>query len=349
MLEAVQVPDDVRSPVAVADDADANRVGRRAAASVRRVATPGCSATDEQRTFSQRHSALPESVATRRSTRAGLPATMASAGTSRVTTLPAPTMARSPMTTFDENGRARSDRRALSSPASSRPSSRLPSAARPSAVVARGIRVVDERHAVADEDVVLDRHAFADERVARDLAAAADRRVLLDLDERADLRLVADLAAVEVDELRQPDVLPELDVGRDRRRNRRGRGVGGASRCVSRRPFPRMTARGVASRILRSVHREQRPGVAQVEAHHLVERRAAAAGHLPQAGDPGLASSTRRQCQRLVLLDLVRERRPRSDERHVAAQHVPELRQLVEAGLAQDAADRRDPRDRSSA
>ena len=36
-----------------------------------------------------------------RSTRAGLPATMASAGTSRVTTLPAPTMARSPMVTLE--------------------------------------------------------------------------------------------------------------------------------------------------------------------------------------------------------------------------------------------------------
>ena len=32
---------------------------------------------------------------------AGLPATMALAGTSRVTTLPAPTMAFSPMTTFE--------------------------------------------------------------------------------------------------------------------------------------------------------------------------------------------------------------------------------------------------------
>ena len=46
----------------------------------------------------------------------------------------------------------------------------------------------------------------------------------------------------------------------------------------------------------------------------------------------------------LVLLELVRERRARPDERHVAAQHVPELRQLVEARLAQEASDRRDPR-----
>ena len=41
------------------------------------------------------------SVAMYRKSLAGLPATMAPAGTSRVTTLPAPTMAFSPMTTFE--------------------------------------------------------------------------------------------------------------------------------------------------------------------------------------------------------------------------------------------------------
>src|SRR5262245_62913259 len=45
----------------------------------------------------------------------------------------------------------------------------------------------------------------------------------------------------------------------------------------------------------------------------------------------------------LVLLDLVRQRRARTDQRHVAAKRVDELRQLVEARLAQDAADRRYP------
>ena len=64
------------------------------------------------------------------------------------------------------------------------------------------IRVVDERHAMADEDVIFDRDALTDERVARNLAAAADPGVLLDFDERADLRLVADLAAVEIDKSR---------------------------------------------------------------------------------------------------------------------------------------------------
>src|SRR6266436_1373056 len=41
----------------------------------------------------------------------------------------------------------------------------------------------------------------------------------------------------------------------------------------------------------------------------------------------------------LVLLDFVVKRRPRSDERHVASQHVPELWQLVEAGLPENPSD----------
>src|SRR5262245_46518790 len=35
---------------------------------------------------------------------------------------------------------------------------------------------------------------------------------------------------------------------------------------------------------------------------------------------------------------------PRTDDRHLAAQHVQELRQLVEAGAAQEGADPRDSR-----
>src|SRR5690348_3324489 len=46
----------------------------------------------------------------------------------------------------------------------------------------------------------------------------------------------------------------------------------------------------------------------------------------------------------VVLLDLVAERRPRADHAHLAADDVPELRQLVERELAQEAAGARDPR-----
>ena len=44
-----------------------------------------------------------------------------------------------------------------------------------------------------------------------------------------------------------------------------------------------------------------------------------------------------------VPLDLVAERRPRPDQAHVAADDVPELRQLVERGAAEEAAGARDP------
>ena len=69
--------------------------------------------------------------------------------------------------------------------------------------------VVDEHHAVADEDLVLDLDARADERVALDLAVGADRGALLDLHERPDAGVVTDLAAVEVRERVDDDVCPK--------------------------------------------------------------------------------------------------------------------------------------------
>ena len=139
-----------------------------------------------------------------------------SAGTSRVTTLPAPTIAFSPMTTFARIGRSRADRSALLYQGPSRLSSPFRFGARRPAPVARGYGVVDKCHAVTDEDVVLDRHALANEGVARDLAAPSNPRVLLDLNKSADLCFVADLAAVQIDELRKLDGLAELHIRRNR-------------------------------------------------------------------------------------------------------------------------------------
>src|SRR5207249_7253915 len=152
------------------------------------------------------------------------------------------------------------------------------------------IGVVDEGDAVANEDVVLDRHAFTDEGVARNLAPPADLRILLDLDEGPDLRFVADLAAVQVDELRELDVLPQLDVGRN------------AERFVSphqQAPFPEMTAAGVARRILMSVQSERvlayRRSRRTISSK--VVRLRPATCQSPVI--PGLASRIRRQCQGL--------------------------------------------------
>ena len=77
------------------------------------------------------------------------------------------------------------------------------------------VRVVDKRHAMADENIVLNRYAFADERVARHFASPAHARILLNLDECSDLCFVSNLASIQIDEFRQLDVLAKLDVRRN--------------------------------------------------------------------------------------------------------------------------------------
>ena len=103
--------------------------------------------------------------------RAGFPATIALAGTSLVTTLPAPTIAFSPIITLDEIVPPDPIEAPLLTSVFSTFQSALGLQ-----LAARGrgarINIVDERDAVADEHVVFDRHAFADEGVAGDLAVA---------------------------------------------------------------------------------------------------------------------------------------------------------------------------------
>ena len=97
--------------------------------------------------------------------RAGLPATTAPAGTLLVTTAPAPTTARSPISTPQRMVALLP----MEAPRRTTVGSSVQSASVcgvPSGRVARGQSVVDEHHAVADEDLVLDRHALADEGVA---------------------------------------------------------------------------------------------------------------------------------------------------------------------------------------
>ena len=123
---------------------------------------------------------------------------------------------------------------------------------------------------------------------------------------------------------------------------------------VPARPRPRgLAARRVASAgCTRHGRREER---AQVEAHRAVgdplevvrellrHRRLVAAAHLREAGEPRADDEplpVRRQL-RGELLEEARTDRARADERHVAAQDVPELRQLVELRRLQAAADAR--------
>lgn len=69
----------------------------------------------------------------------------------------------------------------------------------------------------------------------------------------------------------------------------------------------------------------------------------AAAAGLPHAGDAGQNHAVLAEID-AVALDFFGDNWARADEAHVAADDVPELRQLVEAGLAQEGAELRDAR-----
>jgi hypothetical protein len=83
--------------------------------------------------------------------------------------------------------------------------------------------------------------------------------------------------------------------------------------------------------------------VPEVELDPLGPRQLRAAMDLRPTGDPGLHVEAV-QLLVVVLVDLVAEGRSRPDDRHVAADDVPELRQLVDAQPTKDPACLRDPR-----
>src|SRR5207245_3766549 len=107
---------------------------------------------------------------------------------------------------------------------------------------------------------------------------------------------------------------------------------------------------GAAGECARRAEEDQEVGprgamldVPDVELDPLVPRELRAAVDLRPARDAGLHLQPARLPRR-VALDLVAQRRPRADQRHLAAQDVPELRQLVEGEPAQHAPDSRDAR-----
>jgi len=65
------------------------------------------------------------------------------------------------------------------------------------------------------------------------------------------------------------------------------------------------------------------PGIAKVEPDHLVERRPAPASHLPQPRNARLGFQDSVTMPWLILLHLIPQRRPRTDQRHLANQHIP--------------------------
>jgi hypothetical protein len=74
--------------------------------------------------------------------------------------------------------------------------------------------IVDEHHAVPDENFVFDGDAGTNERMTRNFAALADMRIALNLDERAQLRAVSHAASVKVYERSEPHALAQNHVGR---------------------------------------------------------------------------------------------------------------------------------------
>ncbi len=73
--------------------------------------------------------------------------------------------------------------------------------------------VIDERHVVADENLVLQRDSFTDEGMAGDFATVADFGAFLDLHKSPNFYVVPDLTTVQVGEAVNADIFAQLDVG----------------------------------------------------------------------------------------------------------------------------------------
>src|SRR3990170_8748647 len=87
---------------------------------------------------------------------------------------------------------------------------------KPAVLVRRtGEGVINKHHAMSDKHVVLDGHSLADEGVTRNLASLPDLGVLLNFNKGTDFGLITDFTAVQIDEVGQLDVCPELHVRRN--------------------------------------------------------------------------------------------------------------------------------------
>src|SRR4051794_15293545 len=123
-----------------------------------------------------------------------------------------------------------------------------------------------------------------------------------------------------------------------------------ASALAGRRPATRLALVGPAEERERRAQEDLQvdarapvPDVPEVELDPLGPRQRRAPVDLGPARDPRQDVEPV-ELPLVVAVDLVAERRPRADHGHLAADDVPELRQLVERELAQHPPDARDPR-----
>src|SRR5438270_903518 len=78
--------------------------------------------------------------------------------------------------------------------------------------------------------------------------------------------------------------------------------------------------------------------ILQIETHHIVESNTATSINLPQSGDARLRLEQTTAMPCFIGFDFIRHGRSRTYQRHLAAQYVDELRQLVQAGTPQKTA-----------
>ena len=86
------------------------------------------------------------------------------------------------------------------------------------------------------------------------------------------------------------------------------------------------------------------PCIPQIEPDHVVKSHATPPLHLPQTCDSRLRFEQSPPMPGRISLDLIRNRRTRPNQRHIAAQHVDELRQFIQARSPQKVSHRSNPR-----
>src|SRR5271156_2901829 len=97
-----------------------------------------------------------------------------------------------------------------------------------------------------------------------------------------------------------------------------------------------------AGRLQQDLHIEHRrpySGILQIQPDHLIKRRLASPVHLPQSGNARPRLEQAPPVPDIIGLQLVRNRRPRSNQGHLAFQDIPELGNLIEAGAPHNSAD----------
>src|SRR5262249_61042669 len=87
-----------------------------------------------------------------------------------------------------------------------------------------------------------------------------------------------------------------------------------------------------------------RPRILQIEAYHLIKSRPAPPFDLPKPGNAWLDFQHPAAMPQIVGLVFVRYRGSRSNQGHFTGQDIPELRKLIQTGLAEEFPDRRNPR-----